>query len=306
MMVSLGHALYKGDIYVKLPSAKFTYVLMMSAESYINKLMVSEITGEEIVKFSKRMIEIISHPQCEVIRQTRFDWDLTEVQDEYCFSVRKRDFIECPIDTKDIGIVSPGAYAPNYNSKEDPVPLYFKESIENFFPNLATRINFLNKYYQCFNSGKISAQMSQACGCWPKGFRKIHLGFCPFINNTFQVYCIDNKKKAFSTAMINSDTQLVFLDEWSPEHLQSDTAKLLLQGGVMISAVKYEKARTFINNSAFYITTNNVPNFGKDEDANVKRRLKIFETKSIQNPSSKIEPCMVSPEFYALHCLDGK
>ena len=46
MMVSLGHALYKGDIYVKPPSAKFTYVLMMSAESYINKLMVSEIIGD--------------------------------------------------------------------------------------------------------------------------------------------------------------------------------------------------------------------------------------------------------------------
>ena len=62
MILSLGHALYKGDIYVKPPSASFTYVSMMSAESYINKLMVSEIIGEEIVKFSKRMIEIISHP----------------------------------------------------------------------------------------------------------------------------------------------------------------------------------------------------------------------------------------------------
>ena len=36
MMVSIGHALYKCDIYVNSPSAKFTYVLMMSAESYIN------------------------------------------------------------------------------------------------------------------------------------------------------------------------------------------------------------------------------------------------------------------------------
>ena len=108
--------------------------------------MVSEITGEEIVKFSKRMIEKISHPQGEVTRQIGFDWDLIEVQNEYCFSVRKRDFIECPIDTKGIGIVSPMACAPNYNSKEDPVPLYFKESIENSFPN---RINVLDKYYQC-------------------------------------------------------------------------------------------------------------------------------------------------------------
>ena len=68
----------------------------------------------------------------------------------------------------------------------------------------------------------------------------------------------------------------------------------------MISAVKYEKARMFINNSAPYITTNNVPNFGKDEDANVKGRLKIFETKSMQNPNSKIEPwyCQNS-----MHCI---
>ena len=37
MISSLGHALYKGDIYVKPPSAKFTYVFMMDLESYINK-----------------------------------------------------------------------------------------------------------------------------------------------------------------------------------------------------------------------------------------------------------------------------
>ena len=58
----------------------------------------------------------------------------------------------------------------------------------------------------------------------------------------------------------------------------------------MISAVKYEKARMFINSSAFYITRNNVPNFGEDEDANVKGRLKILETQSMPNPNLKIEP----------------
>ena len=84
--------------------------------------------------------------------------------------------------------------------------------------------------------------------------------------------------------MTNSDTQLVVLDEWSPEHLQSDTAKLLLQGGVMISAVKYEKARMFINNSAFDITTNNVPNFGKDEDANVNDDSKYLRQRACKIP----------------------
>ena len=56
----------------------------------------------------------------------------------------------------------------------------------------------------------------------------------------------------------------------------------------------------FINNSAFYITTNNVPNFGEDEDANVKRRLKIFETRSMPNPNSKIEPWY---RQNSMHCI---
>ena len=68
----------------------------------------------------------------------------------------------------------------------------------------------------------------------------------------------------------------------------------------MVSAVKYEKARMFINNSAFYITTNKVPNFGEDEDANVKRRLKIFETRSMPNPDSKIEPWY---RQNSMHCI---
>ena len=183
---------------------------MMSAESYVNKLIVSEIIGEEIVKFSKRTIEIISHPQCEVIRQIKFDWDWIEVQDEYCFSVRKRDFIECPIDTKDIGIVSPRAYAPNYNSKEDPVPSYFKESIENSFPNLATRINFLNKYYQCLTVGKFPHKCPKLVVAGPRDSGKstwasVFLSIIPF-----RSIASITKEKAFSTAMINSHTQLVF------------------------------------------------------------------------------------------------
>ena len=44
-MMSLGHALYKGDVYMKPPTAKFTYVLMMNVESYVNKIMVSDAVG---------------------------------------------------------------------------------------------------------------------------------------------------------------------------------------------------------------------------------------------------------------------
>ena len=97
VMISLGHGLYKGDIYVKPPSAKFTFVLMMNVESYINKLMISDLIGEDVAKFCRKIIEIMCHPDCELIRQIKFNWDLIEVKDGYCFSIGRRDFIECPI-----------------------------------------------------------------------------------------------------------------------------------------------------------------------------------------------------------------
>ena len=153
-VMSLRYALCKGDVYVKPPSAKFTHVLMMNVESYVNKMMVSDVVGEDLVKLCRKIIEIMSHHECELIPQIRFDWDLIEVKDGYCFSTSKRDFIECPIETRDIGKISPRVYAPYYNCKEEPVPLYFQQSIENSFPNLSTKINFLNKYYQCLTVNK--------------------------------------------------------------------------------------------------------------------------------------------------------
>ena len=121
VMMSLGH----GYIYVKPPSAKFTFVLMMNVESYINKLMISDLIGEDVVKFCRKIIEIMCHPDRELIRQIKFNWDLIEVKDGYCFSIGRRDFIKCPIEDKNIGHISPGAYAPYYDCKENQ-PLVFQ------------------------------------------------------------------------------------------------------------------------------------------------------------------------------------
>ena len=84
----------------------------------------------------------------------------------------------------------------------------------------------------------------------------------------------------FSAAMIKKDTQLVLIDEWPRATLQSDRAKTILQGGWMVTAVKHGLTRTVMNNSLFYITTNEVPDFG-DDDQNVKYRIVVFKTKSL-------------------------
>ena len=95
--------------------------------------MISDIIGEEIVTFAKRKILIMCHPECEVIKQLKFNWDLIEVKDGKCFSISNRDFIEYPIDLKDIGIISPRAFAPYYDSNKDPAPLYFKDQLKTLF-----------------------------------------------------------------------------------------------------------------------------------------------------------------------------
>ena len=52
--------------------------------------------------------------------------------------------------------------------------------------------------------------------------------------------------------MIKEDTQLVLVDEWSADTIQSDFAKTILQGGWMVTAVKHEAPRCVMNNNPFY------------------------------------------------------
>ena len=62
--------------------------------------------------------------------------------------------------------------------------------------------------------------------------------------------------KQFSAAMISDETQLVCLDEWLETTLQSDMAKKVLEGGLMVKSVKHQTSKCIFNNSPFYITIN--------------------------------------------------
>lgn len=90
-----------------------------------------------------------------------------------------------------------------------------------------------------------------------------------------RIASITNEKQ-FSASMINDSTELVFIDDWSSQTMQSDLAKTLLQGGWFVTAVKHEQPKCVWNNSPFYITTNAVPDFGKEME-HVERPIAIFE-----------------------------
>ena len=55
----------------------------------------------------------------------------------------------------------------------------------------------------------------------------------------------------------------------------------ILQGGWITTAVKHQKPRSFFNNCPFYITTNEVPDFGQGEQEKVLRRVAIYATQSL-------------------------
>ena len=76
--------------------------------------------------------------------------------------------------------------------------------------------------------------------------------------------------------------------------------KTVLQGGLMVTSVKHQTGKCFINNSPlFYITTNDVHNFG-NEDENIKGRIIAFETKSLPETRPGIDKWLCKN---AMNCI---
>lgn len=232
-----------------------------------------------MLKHFQMLEKILFHPACEIIPQITFDFHLIEISGGYCFHIPSRKFIPCPIPDSKRGLVSPRAFIP-YECSTTPDPGFFQDGILNSFPETNVRVNFLNKLYQCLFASQMPQKVRKLVvagpkdsgkTCWASIFHRIiPPGYIASITNEQQ----------FSAAMITNETQLVFVDEWSESTLQSDLAKTILQGGWMVSAVKHGPAKCIMNNSPYYITTNNVPDFGR-EDENVKRRIAVFTTKSL-------------------------
>ena len=72
----------------------------------------------------KKVIELLSDPHCELFQPLMIDYDLIEVNGGICWSIKKRAFVQSPINANNIGKISPRA----------PDPKYFKEILKNSLP----------------------------------------------------------------------------------------------------------------------------------------------------------------------------
>ena len=177
---------------------------------------------------------------------------------------------------------------------------FSSKGILNSFPDPETRgANFLNKLYQCLMADKMPHKVRKLVVHGPKDSGKtswinVFLGKIPMTD----VVSITQERQ-FATAMIEEHTQLVVLHEWSEYTLKSDMAKSVLQGGFMVKSVKHKTAKCIENKAAFYITTNQLPNFGS-KDINVRRRIVCFETSSLQNTCTNADKWM---KANCMHCI---
>ena len=107
------------------------------------------------------------------------------------------------------------------------------------------------------------------------------------------------QEQQFADAMIEEHIQLAVRDEWSEYTLQSDMAKSVLQGGFMVKTVKHKTAEFIKNKAPFYITTNQLPNFGS-EDINMQRLILCFKTSALQNRRTNADKWMKAS---CMHCI---
>ena len=298
LMSVCGHALHQGDVYAKAPGATMAYVQMMDVGSYLNKLLANEYIRGSVLKHFTSLLRILSHPACEMIVQIQFDLDLIEVSNGFFLQISRRQFIRDAIPPAKCGLISPRAFMP-YDCSTMPQPRYFKQGVLNSFPDKIVRAKFCNKFYQCLLAGKMPHKICKLVVAGPKDSGKTSWA-CIFhrIVPKNKIASITGEGQ-FSAAMIKPDTQLVIIDKWSSRTLQSHLAKTILQGGWMATAVKHGLPRTVMNNSPFYITSNEVPDFG-DDDENVKRRIAIFRTKSLPHYTSGADRWMFD---HAMDCI---
>ena len=88
------------------------------------------------------------------------------------------------------------------------------------------------------------------------------------------------KEVNFPFAQFTKDTQLGLIDEWKNEKVSSDLIKTILGGGDMTVSRKFKEPLTIMAKIPIYITTNELPDFGEDQQI-VNDRLHIFRTKEL-------------------------
>ena len=175
------------------------------------------------------------------------------------------------------GRTSQRAYVP-YNSAKDPEPKYFEQILRNSLPEEQIK-QFCADFLALFRQKEHKRPIPCAVGASVSGKTSL---FSP----AFQIVPLSRiarvtKQKSFNKAIIDSSTEVIFLDEASPKLLDVDDWKILFQGGFTSHDVKWKRAEGFHRRASMYVTCQQEMDFGDAHNDAMNRRLHKYVFKPL-------------------------
>ena len=158
----------------------------------------------------------------------------------------------------------------DFDRLKDPEPKYFEDILRNSLSEEKLQ-QFCADFLALFRPKQHKQPVPCAIGSADSGKTSL---FAP----VFQVVPLNRiarvtKQKSFNKAMIDSSTEVIFLDEAFPGLLEIDDWKILCQGGFTSHDVKWKKAEGFHCSASMYITCQTEMDFGADHNEAMDKRL---------------------------------
>uniref|UniRef100_A0A7M5XD39 Uncharacterized protein n=3 Tax=Clytia hemisphaerica TaxID=252671 RepID=A0A7M5XD39_9CNID len=298
LMVKLDHRIHDGSVYRKVKEATYAFKFYKSVEAYVHQMCNNQERGEFIMRDKKNLESFMSSKHIQVLPVIEFDYDYIEIAEGWFFKLSSRQFVECPFTAEDFGKVSPRTYS-NFRRGTVCDGGFFAESVNNSFPELREKVQFLNRMYQCMLCHQFPHKVPRLTTVGDNNSGKTSWGNVLFGLIHPSKIAVLSKEKNFGASMITERTELLFIDEWVYETMAPDQMKTILQGGYFSQAVKHEKPRMTKMNAGIYITCQKMPHFGDDEDA-MRCRLADFQTKKLVNKQAAAPAWILKNAFECL------
>ena len=142
-MERLHYAIYRGDVFRKVPTAIYTYQHCCSVKKFLSILASNPSLKEAIIKHMAKLESLLADPDNELVKQLKINFDLIEVNDGWCFSLKQRKFVKYRQEDE-AELLSPRAFVP-YDRFKTPEPGFFKEILTNSLDE--TEIGHFCEYY---------------------------------------------------------------------------------------------------------------------------------------------------------------
>ncbi|XP_066918164.1 uncharacterized protein [Clytia hemisphaerica] len=282
LMTKLNYRLYRGMVYAKPEEAKFTFKLVCDADEFLNKLQTNQSLRECILSNQTNLLKQMSNIHTVLFPRIKINYDYIEVKNNQYLKLSSRAYVACPFTDDEFGVISPRNFFNFDPFRTECHGGYLASAIAHWFPSLPDQVDLAHRIYQCL-----------LCHQFPDKTKKLTLvgkidsGKTSLMNLFSSIIpkekiAILTKESTFGLSMINDDTELLFVDEWSKEMTPPDIAKTLFQNGRFPQAVKFKTPRMQTMQAGVFLTCNEKPKFDTQCDQeSVERRLAIFETRAL-------------------------